>query len=304
MTYSIVARDADNGEMGLATQSQAFAVGSSVPWAEPGFGVIATQSVASPYYGELGLDLLRGGMTASEALHALRSVDPHPERRQVAMIDAAGDVAVYTGDGCVAEAGHALGDTCCALANMAASAEVWTSMVEAYESATGSMAERLVGALHAAESHGGDIRGRRSAAVVVVRSERTGRPWRDQLVDLRVDDHEEPVDELQRLVAANATYHQVVDGFEHAIDGDPERGLEVLDRMDPGSFDAPDLQMWRAVVLALAGHHDAAVDELTRLGEEHPAFVETARRMATTPLISDPRRLLQALTTARSGGDG
>ncbi len=304
MTYSIVARDADTGEMGLATQSQAFAVGSSVPWAEPGFGVIATQSVASPYYGELGLDLLRGGMTASESLHALRSVDPHPERRQVAMIDAGGDVAVYTGDGCVAEAGHAQGDTCCALANMAASSEVWTAMVDAYESATGSMAERLVDALHVAESHGGDIRGRRSAAVVVVRSERTGRPWRDQLVDLRVDDHEEPVDELQRLVEANATYHQVVDGFEQAIDGDPRRGLEHLERMDPGSFSAPDLQMWRAVVLALAGDHDAAVDELTRLGAEHPAFLETARRMATTPLIADPQQLLRALASARPDGHG
>jgi uncharacterized Ntn-hydrolase superfamily protein len=304
VTYSIVARDPETGEMGLATQSQAFAVGSSVPWAEPGFGVIATQSVAAPHYGDLGLDLLRGGMTASESLQALRSVDPHPERRQVAMIDAAGDVAIYTGDGCVAEAGHALGDTCCALANMVAAPAVWEGMVDAFESAEGTMAERLVSALHAAESNGGDIRGRRSAALVVVRSERTGRPWRDQLVDLRVDDHPEPVEELDRLVRKSATYHEVVEGFEHAIDGDPARGMATLEEIDPEQFVDPDLRMWRATVLALAGEGDAAVEEFAALGVEHPQFLETAGRMATTALLDDAHALSRALAAARRRVDG
>jgi uncharacterized Ntn-hydrolase superfamily protein len=304
VTYSIVARDPDSGEMGLATQSQAFAVGSSVPWAEAGFGVIATQSIAAPYYGELGLDLLRGGMTASESLQALRSVDPHPERRQVAMIDAGGDVALYTGDGCVAEAGHAVGDTSCALANMVVAPAVWHAMVEAFEIAEGTMAGRLVAALHAAESHGGDLRGRRSAAVVVVRSERTGRPWQDQLVDLRVDDHPEPVEELSRLVAKGETYHDVVDGFEQAIDGDPARGLASLEQIDPAHFVEPDLRMWRATVLALAGHDDAAVEEFSGLGAEHPQFLETARRMATTALVAETEGLSRALEAARRRVDG
>jgi uncharacterized Ntn-hydrolase superfamily protein len=295
MTYSIVARDPDTGEMGLATHSQAFAVGSSVPWGDAGFGVIATQSIAEPYYGQLGLDLIRGGMTAEESLAAMRSVDPHPERRQVAMIDAAGRIAVYTGDGCVAAAGHAIGDGCCALANMVASPAVWESMVEGFESSGGALAGRLVTALEAAEAQGGDIRGRRSAAVMVVRAERTGRPWRDQLADLRVDDHAEPVQELRRLVETSGRYHQVVRGFEQAIDGDPAAGVEELDKLDPGTFADPDLRMWRAIVLALAGREQDAAEAFHLLGDAHPRFVEAARRMVPAGLLPRPEPVVRAM---------
>lgn len=298
MTYSIAARDPETGQMGLATQSQAFAVGSSVPWTEPGFGVIATQSVAEPYYGELGLDLLRGGMTAREALHALRSVDPHPERRQVVMIDASGRIAAYTGDGCVPAAGHRVGEHCCALANLVTGPEVWDAMVDTFESTDGPLTERLVGALLAAEEAGGDLRGRRSAAVTVVRSQRTGRPWQDQLVDLRVDDHEDPVVELCRLVGVSETYHDVVRGFELALDGEPVRGAGVLDDLDGVGFTDPDLCMWRAIVLALAGRHDDAVEGFSQLSRRHPAFIEAARRMAPVDLFDDPAPVLAAIDEA------
>lgn len=298
MTYSIAARDPVTGEMGLATQSQAFAVGSSVPWAEPGYGVIATQSIAEPYYGELGLDLLRGGMTATESLHAMRSIDPHPERRQVVMIDARGDVAVYTGDGCVAAAGHRVGEHCCALANLVVGPQVWNDMVDAFEATSGPLANRLVSALVAAEAAGGDLRGRRSAAVVVVRAERTGRPWQDQLVDLRVDDHDDPVTELCHLVETSDTYHDVVRGFELAIDGDPVRGATEIDELDLQRRDDPDLLMWRAAVLAMAGRADEAVDAFARLHRDHPQFVEAARRMVPAGIFTDKGAVLEAIDRA------
>jgi len=298
MTYSIAARDPETGEMGLATQSQAFAVGSSVPWAEPGFGVIATQSIAEPYYGELGLDLLRGGMTAGESLRAMRAVDPHPERRQVVMIDTRGNVAAYTGEGCVAAAGHREGRDCCALANMVVGPEVWHAMVDTFESSVGSLAERLVSALVAAEEAGGDLRGRRSAAVVVVRSRRTGRPWQDQLVDLRVDDHADPVDELCRLVGRSTRYHDVVRAFELAIDGEAERGAAALDDLDPAELTDPDLRLWRGSVLALAGRAGEARACFDALAEGGPQFLEAARRMADAGLFGDPAPVLEAVDGA------
>jgi uncharacterized Ntn-hydrolase superfamily protein len=291
VTYSIVARDTDTGEVGVATQSQAFAVGNSVPFALPGFGVIATQSMAEPMYGQVGLDLLRGGFTAHEALTALSSVDPNPERRQVAVLDVDGDLAVYTGSGCVEVAGHLQGENCVALANMATSAAVWESMVARFESTGGALASRLLAALQAAEEEGGDIRGRRSAAVVVVRATTTGRPWRDTVVDLRVDDSAEPVADLDELMVKQARYQDVVRAFQLAIDGDAptaDRELEQLRPQDPET--EPDQLLWRAVVAALAGREDAAREMLTELRAAHPQFIEAAHRFGRAELL--PRDLV------------
>lgn len=286
MTYSIVGRDRASGQMGVATHSQAFAVGSSVPWALAGHGVIATQSMGEPMYGELGLDALRGGLTAAEVLTALRSVDPFPERRQVAMADTHGGIEVYTGSECVAHAGHRVGNGCAALANMVASASVWEAMVTTFETTTGPLAHRLVAALHAAEAEGGDIRGQRSASVLVVRAVRTGRPWRDQVVDLRVDCHDEPVAELTRLVKLNDRYHQMVGAFELALDCNFGRALALLDELDAdGPFEEPDLLMWRAVVLGAAGRTADAAAIVEGLRQSAPQFVEVLRRFAPAQLI-------------------
>ncbi|MGY1710290.1 DUF1028 domain-containing protein [Geodermatophilus sp. SYSU D00758] len=286
MTYSIVARDRDTGEMGVATQSQAFAVGSSVPFSLPGHGVIATQSMGEPMYGEIGLDLLRGGFTAQESLTALQSVDPHPERRQVAVLEASGDVALYTGDGCVAAAGHAVGTDCAALANMVVGPRVWQAMVDSFESQAGPLAQRLLRSLHAAEDAGGDFRGRRSAAVMVVRARTTGRPWHDRVVDLRVDDDPDPVSELDRLVAKRLRYQRVVAAFQLALDGDPataDRQLEDMRAQDPVT--EPDQVLWRAVVAALAGREEAARAQLADLAATAPQFLEAARRFGPAGLL-------------------
>jgi uncharacterized Ntn-hydrolase superfamily protein len=305
VTYSIIARDPATGQMGIATQSQAFAVGSSVPWALPGYGVIATQSMGEPMYGELGLDALRGGLTAPEALTALRAVDPHPERRQVAMLDGDGTIAVYTGDACIEAAGHATGEGCAALANMVVSSDVWLAMVAAYEEAEGSLALRLMAALHAAEAAGGDFRGRRSAAIVVVRAVRTGRPWRDQVVDLRVDDADDPVTALDALVTRSDRYHRMVEAFELALDGSiaqAEERLEQIGADEPEHEQEPDLCMWRALVLALAGREDEARDLVAALQRSAPPFVEALARMTDADLVPDPdvlRRVLDARNRTR-----
>jgi uncharacterized Ntn-hydrolase superfamily protein len=286
VTYSIVARDPDTGEMGVATQSQAFAVGNSVPFALPGHGVIATQSMAEPMYGSVGLDLLQGGFTAQEVLTALSSVDPQPERRQVAVLSVTGDLAAYTGEQCVDAAGHLIGDTCVALANMAAAPAVWESMVERFESSGGPLAQRLLNALQAAEEAGGDFRGRRSAAIMVIRPSTTGRPWHDMAVDLRVDDSPDPVAALADLLVTRARYQDVVRAFQLAIDGDPvtaDRELELLRPMD--AVTEPDQLMWRAVVAALAGREDAAKEMLTELAASAPQFLEAARRFGKAGLM-------------------
>jgi uncharacterized Ntn-hydrolase superfamily protein len=286
VTYSIVARDAETGEMGVATQSQAFAVGSSVPFALPGHGVIATQSMAEPMYGSVGLELLQGGFTAQEVLTALSSVDPQPQRRQVAVLGVNGDLAAYTGDACVEAAGHLVGESCVALANMAASDAVWTSMAERFEGSAGPLAQRLLSALQAGEEAGGDFRGRRSAAIMVIRATTTGRPWHDTVVDLRVDDSPDPLGSLADLLVTRARYQDVVRAFQQAIDGDPvnaDRELDLLRPQDPVT--EPDQLMWRAVVAALAGREDAAKDMLAELDRCSPRFVEAARRFGRAGLM-------------------
>ncbi len=298
MTYSIIARDPKTGEMGVATQSQAFAVGSSVSWALPGAGVIATQSIGEPMYGELGLDLLRGGLTASEALAALRSVDPHPARRQVGMVDRDGGIAVYTGDTCVPAAGHQVGSGCAALGNMLASAGLWTAMVDTFEASPGRLGDRLLAALGAAEAGGGDVRGSRSAALFVVCAQRSGRPWQDNVVDLRVDDHPDPVGRLTRMASYNARYHAAVGAFELALDGRAVEGLEQIthDRLDVDQ--EPELALLHANVLAMAGRLATAAELMDALAASAPAFVETARRFGVAGLV-DPALLEQFLPPLR-----
>ena len=297
MTYSIIARDPATGQMGVATQSQAFAVGSSVPWAAPGFGIVATQSMGEPMYGDLGLDALRAGLTAVEALRALRSVDPHPERRQVGMVDADGGIAVYTGEACVAEAGHLVGEGCASLANIVHGPRVWESMVEVYEAdgrSAGWLPGRLMAALEAAEAAGGDDRGRRSAAILVVQAERSGRPWRDTITDLRVDDDPDPVGRLGRMVEHNRRYHDTVAAFELALDGEPGAAVDRLPAEVDSAEDGPDLVLWRAIVLASAGRTDDAARLGDELARSAPHVAGVAHRFGDAGLV-DPDLLARIL---------
>ena len=199
-TFSIVARDSESGRMGVAVQSHWFSVGSTVTWAEAGVGAVATQALVEVSHGPLGLDLMRGGRSATEALRALLAADEGRAVRQVAMVDANGEVAVHTGERCIADAGHVAGETFSAQANMMVTADVWPAMTDAYERSRGDFAERMLEALEAGQTAGGDVRGRQSAAILIVEGESTGCPWVDTTMDLRVEDHAKPIKELRRLV--------------------------------------------------------------------------------------------------------
>lgn len=205
-TYSIVAIDKQSGQMGVAVQSHWFSVGPIVPWAEAGVGVVATQSFAEVSYGPLGLELMRSGKQAKDALAALLSVDSNQDVRQVAMVDVNGNTAIHTGEKCIREAGHYSGKGYSCQANMMEKNTVWGAMAKAFENTQGELVDRLFAALEAAQMEGGDIRGKQSAALIVVSTESQGVPWKNRIYDLRIEDHPDPLKELKRLIKVSKAY--------------------------------------------------------------------------------------------------
>jgi uncharacterized Ntn-hydrolase superfamily protein len=240
VTYSIVARDPETGQLGVAVQTGTFGVGVGVPWAEAGVGAVATQSITDHSYGPFGLELMKAGRSANEALAGLVVSDLKERFRQVGMVDANGNAAAHTGSGCIRECGHQVGDGYAVQANMMARDTVWPAMAGAFDAAGGTLARRLIAALEAAEAEGGDFRGAQSAAILVVQSEPTGFPWKGRISNLRVDDHLDPVGELRRLLVLEEDYR--AERGDHlrdkdrrwmaaeraARDGSPERARELL----------------------------------------------------------------------------
>jgi uncharacterized Ntn-hydrolase superfamily protein len=240
VTYSIVARDPETGELGVAVQTGTFGVGRGVPWAEAGVGAVATQSYTERSYGHFGLELMKAGRPAPDALAGLVASDEDERVRQVGMVDAQGRAAAHTGAGCIRDCGHLVGDGYTTQANMMARDTVWGAMAAAYETATGTLARRLLAALDAAEAEGGDFRGPQSAAILVVQAEPTGFTWKGRVSDLRVDDHADPLGELRRLLDREEDYR--AEGGEHlpesdklmiaaaeaARAGDPQRARELM----------------------------------------------------------------------------
>ena len=287
MTYSIVARDTQTGELGVAVQSHWFSVGTVVTWAEAGVGAVATQSFAEPAYGPQGLALMRLGVDAQTALSALLAVDDERARRQVAFIDAGGRVAVHTGAACIADAGHLTGSAVSVQANMMRDPGVWPAMLEAYQSAHGSLAARLMAALEAGEAAGGDIRGRQSAALLVVSASSSSQPWRDRLVDLRVDDGPEPVGELRRLLNVHESYRHMEAAEEREVSGDLDGALteyeaarELMQGNDEAAF-------WSALLLADAGRVDEARALFEPIAAREPGWAELLRRLPAAGLLRD-----------------
>jgi uncharacterized Ntn-hydrolase superfamily protein len=292
-TYSIVARDPETGELGAAVQSHWFAVGPTVPWVRTGIGAVCTQSVAEAAYGPRLLDLLQQGTPAREALDRLLATDEVARYRQVAVVDARGEVAVHTGEGCIAYAGSEAGAGFSAQANMMASPDVWPAMARAYESAVGPLSRRLLAALHAAEAQGGDARGRQSAAIVVAPGE--GEPWR-RTVDLRVDDHPEPLAELDRL-------HDLADAYDLATQGDDLAGEgrheEAGDRYRRASALAPDnheLLFWAGLAAAQSGDMPTALQRVRRAIELQPGWRDLLGRLEPdiAPAAQAVREALEA----------
>lgn len=304
-TYSIVARDSATGQLGVAVQSHWFSVGPIVPWAEAGVGAVATQSFVDPAYGPLGLELMRAGRSGPEALRALVSVDADAAVRQVAMIDARGRVDAYTGSRAIFAAGHHVGDGYSVQANLMDRPEVWPAMARAYEAADGDLAERLLQAMEAAEREGGDIRGRQSAAIVVVAAEGTGRPWADRIVDLRVEDHPDPLAELRRLLTLSRVYRALSEGDEWMTRGDVDRAYEAYQRglaLAPDAATGGEAAFWTGITLAGVGRVDDAIPLLVRAQAAHAAWAELVPRLPASGLLPDDPALVERLVRAMRAG--
>jgi uncharacterized Ntn-hydrolase superfamily protein len=299
-TYSIVARDAATGQMGVGVQSCYFSVGTAVPWGESGVGVVATQSFASSDFGPEGLALLRGGMAPHEALVQLLETDPGRELSQVALIDARGRVATHTGSACIGAAGHLTSDGVSVQANMMTNETVWPAMLDAYQRAEGDLAARLLAALEAAEMAGGDIRGRQSSALLVVAGERMNKPWHGRLFDVRVEDHPAPVAELARLVRlrrAQQAHSRFISAVNAGQMGEAVPLLQEALRLAP---ELDDVRLSGAIGLYFQGRHAEARSTFREIFSRKPGLAEWLARMAAAGIVPADPGLLQIVKTARS----
>jgi uncharacterized Ntn-hydrolase superfamily protein len=298
-TYSIVARDAGTGELGVAVQSHWFSVGAVVPWAEAGVGAVATQSFVDPSYGPLGLALMKAGRSAPEALQALLAGDPGRDVRQVGMVDAAGRVATHTGRLDIPEAGGLAGDGYVVQANLMEKATVWPAMARAFERAKGDLAERMLAALDAAEAEGGDIRGRQSAALLVVKGKGSGRPWADRIFELRVEDHPDPLVELRRLVRVQRAYNHMTSGDDCVAVKDwacAEREYGAAQAMEPQNAE---MAFWHAVALASNGRLDAARPLFAKAFQADARWRELVQRLPRVEQLPKDDALLRQILAIR-----
>jgi uncharacterized Ntn-hydrolase superfamily protein len=306
MTYSIVARDQKTGELGVAVQSHFFSVGSIVTWARAGVGVVATQAMVDVKYGPLGLELMSGGRSAEEALNALLKADSNSDSRQVAMVDAKGRVAAHTGSKCLPHAGHVLGDGFSCQGNIMRSERVWGAMKESFEGHRElPLAERMVGALEAAEEAGGDIRGKQSSAILVVSPELKPTYWEGRLIELRVEDHPAPVPELRRLLRYQRGYEWANKGDEYLTAKDYPRALDAYSKALSLVPEIDELKYWVGIGLLSSGRTEEGVEMLKKVIAKDRNWAEVTKGIAKvrSPAIAPEilSRLLQGGNRSRRG---
>jgi len=294
-TYSIVAIDKERGEIGVAVQSHWFSVGQIVAWAEAGVGAVATQSFAEISYGPLGLELMKAGKSAPEALKALLTIDPLAETRQVSMIDVKGNIAVHTGKLCIAEAGHKKGKDYSVQANLMLKSTVWDAMAKAFETTKGELSERMLAALEAAQKEDGDIRGMQSAAMIVVPIKHSSSPWKEKIVDLRVEDHPHPLTELKRLLKINKAYQHMNKGDEYFAKGDIEKAnkeYELAEKLYPDNLE---IKFWRAVTLANKNRLEEALPLFKVIFEKDKRWALLIPRLPKANLLPDNKVILKRI---------
>jgi uncharacterized Ntn-hydrolase superfamily protein len=301
-TYSIVARDPATGQMGVAVQSHWFSVGAVVPWAEAGVGAVATQSIVEVSYGPLGLALMRAGKSAPEALNSLLATDAQAEYRQVAMIDAQGRVSAHTGKLCIIAAGHRIGKNFSAQANLMLKETVWEAMSKAYENSQGDLADRMIAALEAAQAEGGDIRGKQSAALVIVSGKPSGKPWADRLFDLRVDDHPEPVAELKRLIKLQRAYNHMNAGDEYFGKGEIAEAVREYGAAEKLVPDNIEMVFWHAVTLVNAKKVDEALPLFKRVFAAERIWATLLPRLPKSNLMPDDPQLIKRILSLVPNG--
>lgn len=294
-TYSIVARDPETGEMGVAVQSHWFSVGSIVSWGEAGVGVIATQSFVNPSFGQRGLEMLKQGMTAQEVVDLLIASDEGRDFRQLAIVDAKGNSAAYTGSKCIPEAGHIVGDNYSVQANLMLSNLVWSEMSKAFESTDGPLAERLVAALEAAENVGGDIRGKQSAAILVVKGEATGKLWEDRYIDLRVEDNPDPISEIKRLLKVFRAYEHMNNGDLAVEKNDMKLAMDHYStamKMFPENLE---MKYWTAVTLVNTGQLDNALPLFKEIFSADDNWKKLTPRLIKVGMLNADETTLQKI---------
>jgi uncharacterized Ntn-hydrolase superfamily protein len=281
VTYSIVARDEETGEFGVAVQSHYFQVSPAVPWALAGVGAVATQSQVNISYGPLGLELLQAGYTAEQALKALTAGDPLADVRQCAIVDASGGVAAHTGSKCIPAAGHELGDGFSCQANLMEKDTVWAAMAHAYRSTDAPLAERLMAALEAAEAEGGDIRGKQSAAMLVVTGSPKGRSWEDRIIDLRVEDAAAPLPELRRLLRIKRAYMTLSAADRLSDSGEKVESRAKAQEAIRIAPEMVEIRFWTGLEMAIDGDIDGGCELMSGVVREKGGrWVETLRRLA------------------------
>ena len=286
-TYSIVCRDEETGDIGVAVQSHWFSVGTSVSWAEAGVGAVATQSFTNKSFGIRGLNLLRNGLTAQQALDSLLSDDPGREVRQVAIVDVNGNVAVHTGENCIDYANHIKGDGYSVQSNMMLTGNVSKAMSEAYSKSKGKpLAERMMLSLDAAQKAGGDIRGQQSAAMIVVPGKSAGKPWDERSVDLRVDDNPAPLKELRRLYNVHMAYQHMNNGDLAVEKNDMATAMNEYNaamKMFPQNLE---MQYWTAITLANNKQVHTALPILKKVFMKDRNWKELTRRLPKVNLLT------------------
>ena len=301
-TFSIVARDPNTGELGVAVQSHWFSVGSIVAWAEAGVGAVATQSFVDPSYGKNGLDLMRGGKSAPDTLKELLAKDDGREVRQVAMIDAQGRVEAWTGKNDIQAAGHIVGTNYSVQANLMLNDKIWPAMSRAFENTRGDLAERMLAALDAAQAAGGDIRGRQSAALIVVTGKPTGQAWKDRTFDLRVDDSPEPLQELRRLVRLQRAYNHMNAGDLAVEKKDNEGALREYSAAEKLVPDNAEMIYWHAVALVNMGRVDESLPLFRKVFAMDRNWITLTPRLPKSGLLPDDPKLIERIVSM--GGRG
>ena len=299
MTYSIVARDAETGALGVAVQSRYFSVGSVVTWAEPGVGAVATQSLARIEYGPEGLARMRDGESAQDALAHCVEGDRGRAVRQVAMVDAQGLAATHTGEKCIAAAGHIVGDGFSVQANMMTDDSIWPAMHDAYIAAQGTLADRLLAALDAAQAAGGDIRGQQSAALLIVAGDRAEPAWKREM-ELRVEDHAEPLVELRRLLRLHRAYRINDLGDDALGTGDLDTAMRRYAEARELAPENDELQFWSALALFRAGREDEAMYLFREAFRRNPALAALVERVAPLGLAPVDREALARILSQRA----
>src|SRR5258708_9988696 len=295
LTYSIVARDPRTGELGVAVQSHYFQVGPVVPWAIAGVGAVATQSMVNVSFGPLGLEHMLAGYTATQALIALLAGDTQPESRQVALVDAAGNVAVHTGARCSRAAGHRTGEGFSCQANLMQKDTVWDAMHDAFTATNEPLAERMMAALEAAEAEGGDIRGKQSAAMLVVTGKPSGHSWEDRVIELRVEDAPDPITELRRLLRVKRAYMTLNDSERPDQDGEKAAARDTLRLATKMAPEMVEIQFWAGLSLAEEGHLVEGCELMMHAVNKDRRWIETLHRLvAVDRLKSDLAEKVEA----------